>query len=114
MTIYKEVSRGQWRKIFSEHLHAKFLAIDWERMRLQLIVAAIYAGDKRCHPAPNKDYTFEAHGSPLGDEEVRLTKQNLGWPLEPAFYIPQAALAHFREALEQQQIAIATVLLQRG
>jgi transketolase len=34
-------------------------------------------------------------------EEVKLTKQNLGWPLEPAFYIPEAALAHFREAVER-------------
>jgi transketolase len=51
--------------------------------------------------SPHKQDTFEAHGSPLGEEEVRLTKQNLGWPLEPAFYIPVEALAHFREAVEQ-------------
>ena len=51
--------------------------------------------------SPHKQDTFEAHGSPLGVEEVRLTKQNLGWPLEPAFYIPEAALAHFREAVER-------------
>jgi len=51
--------------------------------------------------SPNKQDTFEAHGSPLGVEEVRLTKQNLGWPLEPTFYIPDAALSHFREAIEK-------------
>ncbi len=51
--------------------------------------------------SPHKQDTFEAHGSPLGVEEVKLTKQNLGWPLEPAFYIPEAALAHFREAVER-------------
>jgi transketolase len=51
--------------------------------------------------SPNKQDTFEAHGSPLGVEEVRLTKQNLGWPLEPTFYIPDAALTHFREAIEK-------------
>jgi transketolase len=51
--------------------------------------------------SPNKQDTFEAHGSPLGVEEVKLTKQNLGWPLEPAFYIPEAALAHFRDAVEK-------------
>lgn len=51
--------------------------------------------------SPNKQDTFEAHGSPLGEEEVRLTKQNLGWPLEPDFYIPEAALAHFRKAIEK-------------
>ena len=49
--------------------------------------------------APNKAGSFEAHGSPLGVDEVRLTKQNLGWPTEPTFLIPESALAHFREAL---------------
>ena len=51
--------------------------------------------------SPDKQDTFEAHGSPLGVEEVKLTKENLGWPLEPAFYIPEAALAHFREAVQK-------------
>ena len=55
MTIYKEVSRGQWRKIFKEHLYAKFLAIDRETMRFQLMVASIFAGDPRCQP--RKEYT---------------------------------------------------------
>ncbi|WP_279342380.1 transketolase [Geotalea sp. SG265] len=51
--------------------------------------------------SPNKQDTFEAHGSPLGDEEVRLTKKNLGWPAEPPFLIPQEALEHFRQALQK-------------
>ncbi len=51
--------------------------------------------------SPHKQDTFEAHGSPLGVEEVKLTKQNLGWPLEPAFYIPDPALAHFRKAVDR-------------
>jgi transketolase len=51
--------------------------------------------------SPNKQDTFEAHGSPLGMEEVKLTKENLGWPLEPTFYIPDEALKHFREAIEK-------------
>jgi transketolase len=49
--------------------------------------------------SPNKHDSYEAHGSPLGVEEVRLTKQNLGWPVEPPFLIPEAALAHFRDAV---------------
>jgi transketolase len=49
--------------------------------------------------SPNKQDTFKAHGSPLGEDEVRLTKQNLDWPTEPAFYIPEAAALHFREAI---------------
>jgi hypothetical protein len=55
MTIYKQVSKQQWRKIFKEDLYDKFLAIDWETMRFQLMVASIYAGDPRCQP--RKDYT---------------------------------------------------------
>lgn len=55
--------------------------------------------------SPNKQDTFEAHGSPLGVEEVKLTKQNLGWPTEPPFYVPVEVEHHFRKALEQGHIA---------
>jgi transketolase len=44
--------------------------------------------------SPHKQDTFEAHGSPLGEEEVKLTKQALGWPLEPPFLVPPAARDH--------------------
>ncbi|HVP20885.1 MAG TPA: transketolase [Anaerolineaceae bacterium] len=53
--------------------------------------------------SPNKQDTFEAHGSPLGPEEVRLTKEKLGWPLSPDFYIPDQALKHFRQARHRGQ-----------
>jgi transketolase len=51
--------------------------------------------------SPHRQDTFEAHGAPLGAEEVKLTKQNLGWPVEPPFHIPEKALNHFRQALDQ-------------
>ncbi|MBI4771777.1 MAG: transketolase, partial [Chloroflexi bacterium] len=51
--------------------------------------------------APHKQDTSEAHGSPLGPEELRAAKENLGWPPEPMFHIPGAALEHFREAVER-------------
>jgi hypothetical protein len=57
LTIFKETSRGLWRKIFEDHLHSKYLAIDWETMRLQLMIVSIYAGDPRCQPDPKKEYT---------------------------------------------------------
>jgi transketolase len=56
--------------------------------------------------SPGKQDTFEAHGAPLGENEVTLTKQKLGWPLEP-FHLPQEALARFREAVSQGQKAEA-------
>ncbi|MBW1996676.1 MAG: transketolase [Deltaproteobacteria bacterium] len=51
--------------------------------------------------SPNKQDTASAHGEPLGPEEVKLTKKNLGWPLEPECYIPQEALNHLRRAVER-------------
>jgi transketolase len=53
--------------------------------------------------SPGKQDTFEAHGSPLGEAEVRATKKKLGWPLEPTFFLPDDALAHFREAVGKGQ-----------
>ena len=44
--------------------------------------------------SPKQD-SFEAHGSPLGPEDVRLTKRQLGWPEEPAFLVPDEVRAHF-------------------
>jgi transketolase len=49
--------------------------------------------------SPNKAGTGGVHGEPLGAEEARLTRQNLGWNYEP-FAVPPEALAHFREAEE--------------
>ena len=66
-----------------------------ETTRPSLIILRTHIG----YGSPGKQDTFEAHGSPLGEEEVKLTKKNLGWPAEPPFFIPDQALAHFREAV---------------
>jgi len=50
--------------------------------------------------SPHKQDTAEAHGSPLGEEEVKLTKKNLGWDPEKTFYVPDEALKTFRMALD--------------
>ncbi|MBQ4855111.1 transketolase [Rhodanobacter sp. B2A1Ga4] len=50
--------------------------------------------------SPEQD-SFKAHGSPLGVEDVRKTKQKLGWPVEPDFLLPAPALKHLREALDR-------------
>jgi transketolase len=47
--------------------------------------------------SPHKQDTSAAHGSPLGEEEVRLTKEAYGWDPDKHFYVPEEALAHFRE-----------------
>jgi len=54
--------------------------------------------------APGLAGSWRAHGNPLGVEEVKKTKRNLGWPEEPPFYIPAEALAHFRSVLGRGKI----------
>ena len=51
--------------------------------------------------SPHKQNTFGVHGSPLGVEEVKLTKQALGFPEEPSFDVPKEAGAHMLEAVEK-------------
>jgi transketolase len=48
--------------------------------------------------SPHKQDTSSAHGSPLGEDEVRLTKEAYGWDPDKHFYVPPEALAHFRES----------------
>lgn len=55
--------------------------------------------------SPHKHDSFEAHGSPLGADEVKLTKQALGWPVEPPFLIPAEAAAHLRAAVACGELA---------
>jgi transketolase len=68
-----------------------------ETERPSLILVRTHIG----YGSPNKQDTYQAHGSPLGEEEVRLTKENLGWPVEPPFYVPDEALAFFRQAVDR-------------
>jgi transketolase len=49
--------------------------------------------------APNKQDTSAAHGEPLGEEEIRLTKRNYGWPEDAKFLIPDGVMARFQELL---------------
>jgi transketolase len=67
-----------------------------EKERPSLILVHTHLG----YGSPNKQDTFEAHGSPLGEDEVKLTKKNLGWPEDLPFLIPPRALEYFRKAVE--------------
>ncbi|HZS06312.1 MAG TPA: transketolase [Blastocatellia bacterium] len=51
--------------------------------------------------SPNKQGTHKAHGEPLGVDEVKLAKQNFGWPYEEPFTVPEESLALFRKAIER-------------
>lgn len=50
---------------------------------------------------PTKEGTAKSHGEPPGDDELLGAKENLGWPKEPMFYVPEDVLNHFRTALER-------------
>lgn len=68
-----------------------------EKNRPSLIICRTTIG----YGSPNKAGTATAHGEPLGVEEVKLTKDNLGWLYHESFTVPPDVLAHFREAQER-------------
>ncbi|MCL5102516.1 MAG: transketolase [Armatimonadetes bacterium] len=75
-------------------------AIEEDR-RPSLIIARTHIG----YGAPHKQDTKDAHGEPLGPEEAEAMKKNLGWPLEPTFYVPEEVYELFaqrREELEKR------------
>ena len=72
-----------------------------ERGRPTLVVVRTSIG----YGSPNKQDTAGAHGAPLGEAEVGLAKDHLGWPATPPFFVPDDVLAHFREALARGEKA---------
>jgi transketolase len=70
-----------------------------ETQQPSLIILQTHIG----YGAPSKQDTHEAHGSPLGEEEVRLAKRFYGWPEDAKFLVPDRALQHAREAVDRGQ-----------
>jgi transketolase len=54
--------------------------------------------------SPNKKNTHEAHGAPLGPDEVKATKRNLGWPEDAQFFVPDDVKGFIAEQLERKQL----------
>ena len=110
---------GNTHITFTEDVARRFEAYNWQVQRvdgynLPAIDAALAnaRGDAsqpsliiaRTHIAwgsPNKQDTPDAHGAPLGEEEVLLTKKNSGWPETPRFLVPEDVLSLFRQALKR-------------
>lgn len=111
---------GKTNIAFAENVAQRFQAYGWhvigpiDGMDMSVVESAIrMAQEETIRPSliicrtiigygsPNKAGTAAAHGEPLGEEEVRLTKERLGWPYKEPFTIPEEALAHFRQALER-------------
>lgn len=117
---------GHTHLAFSENVATRFLAYGWnvqhvgdandlpaiakaielarkESARPSLIIVDSHIG----YGAPHKQDTHGAHGEPLGDDEIRLTKERYGWPADAKFLVPDEAAAHMRQAVAHGQQAEA-------
>jgi transketolase len=103
---------------FTEDVSARFRAVGWHTLEIDghdrdaieaatrealavedrpsLIICHTHIG----HGSPHKQDTPGAHGAPLGEEEVRLTKELMGWPEEP-FYVPDEVRAYFSQSMQR-------------
>jgi len=105
---------GNTNIAFTEDVAARFVAYNWNVLRVgdandvdgieralqifrqtkgrpTLIILDSHIG----YGSPHKQDTAEAHGEPLGEEEVRLAKRNYGWPEDAKFFVPDGVYAHF-------------------
>jgi transketolase len=115
---------GSTELTFTEDRMARFVALGWHVQKVErsndveaVALALEKARDETGRPSliavrthigfgsPHKQDTAAAHGEALGVEEVRLTKEGMGWPVEPPFHVPEEALEHFREAVARGKSA---------
>ncbi len=107
---------GKTSLSYSDDVQKRFEAYHWNVLRINdvnntdEIESAIQSAQKSLdkptliitnthigYGSPNKQGTSEAHGSPLGEEEVKLAKKNLGWNYEKTFFIPDEVKEHFKQ-----------------
>ncbi|HEY75820.1 MAG TPA: transketolase [Thermoflexia bacterium] len=84
-------------------IEAAIRAARAETARPSLIICRTHIG----YGSPHKQDDPSVHGAPLGEEEVRLTKEALGWPPDAQFLVPPEALTVFRRAVEEGREAQA-------
>jgi len=109
---------GHTNWAFTEDVATRFIAYGWNVTRvgdandLEMLDRAFATFRKElerptliivdshiAYGAPNKQDTHAAHGEPLGDEEIRLTKRNYGWPEDAKFLVPEGVPAHFQKGI---------------
>ena len=78
-------------------VNAAILSAQGQSQKPNLIICRTVIG----YGSPHKAGTNAAHGEPLGEEEVRLTREKLGWPYPQTFFVPPPVLAHFRQAVDR-------------
>ncbi len=111
---------------FSEDVATRFLGYGWNVLRvgdandLETLARAfntfkttndrptlIIVDSHIAYGAPNKQDTHAAHGEPLGEEEIRLTKRNYGWPEEAKFLVPEEVREHFQQGIGRRGQALS-------
>ncbi len=111
---------GNTSLAFSDDVATRYMAYGWDVHRvsnandLEMIERAIrqsvaettrpsliIVDSHIAYGAPNKQDTSAAHGEPLGEEEIRLTKLSYGWPPDEKFLVPEEAGEHMRKALDR-------------
>jgi transketolase len=109
---------GHTELAFSEDVATRFIAYGWnvtrvgdanDLERLERAFASFKATSDRptliivdshiAYGSPNKQDTSAAHGEPLGEDEVRLTKRSYGWPENETFLVPDGVREHFAEGV---------------
>jgi transketolase len=117
---------GDTKVALSEDVLARYAAYGWHTQRVEdvndvdaLYAALVAARDETGrpsivsvrsiigYPAPHKQNTGKAHGAALGADEVRATKEILGFPPDVAFYCPDDVLAHTRQVVDRGREAHA-------
>jgi len=114
---------GSTNITFSEDVATRFDAVGWHTQEIDghdrpAITAAIDAAlDEEdrpsfiichthiAHGAPGKQDTASAHGTPLGEEEIKLTKEAMGYPIEPPFHVDDTVYEFFSTAMERGRTA---------
>ena len=111
---------GNTALAFSDDVAARFASYHWNVLRVgdandtDLLNRALQTAIKEderpsliivdshiAWGAPNKQDTSAAHGEPLGDEEIRLTKQRYGWPTDAKFLVPEETKAYTDRSIER-------------
>lgn len=109
---------GETSITFTEDVGARFKAYNWHVIVVDdgndidaihdALIAAKTENEKpslimlRTHIAfgsPNKQDSADAHGAPLGVDEIRMTKKNLGWPEELSFHVPEEVIKYFSDCM---------------
>ena len=123
---------GSTSLAFSEDVATRFMALGWNVTRvgdandLDMIDRAlvvfrnetqrptlIIVDSHIAYGSPNKQDTASAHGSPLGEEEIRLTKRNYGWPENETFRVPDEVKQHFEMGIGQRGRQLRQQWIQR-